>query len=1829
MMRAHSKSIRSIVCFLALALALSFAAVFALPKPQAVAAPGQTIYITSFSDLLSNALSSRTMDTSGVTYVLELSDAKDKTLDLTSEQVESIVSQIGSLTFGTKDNPFKGTFDGNGYTIKGLNYHRDLFVPAPDTGLFAWTDGAVIKNLTMTDAYVGADYRGGVLVGCAMNTTIENVKLVNCTSSVTPANNSVSLVTNAGLAGGMVVGEAENCVLYNVEVQGGTVVNNSTVAVSGLGGEGLYLGAIVGIARQTTVEYCRVTPIRTVADDGSVSYTYTHVSNKYDVAVGAVAGQAIYAGGIAGSLYDESYAIDCFSTADCYTYGGTYVSVGAGNVGYTGGIVARTDDRAVIERCHYAGNLHSKLYNALIVIPIIQYNVYLGGLVQWDHDSGVEIVHSYYGPHFSDEPDTDKDIPAIGDRGHDKVYAGPSFGAVDKQRYSDRAFWEGEDFDFAGGTERVTKSLEGAPHVNKWVMDYDLGMPVHGDSVMATFDFPKAGSAEIGANEEVATTSPQKTENPFEFALQGFIASDAAIDFAADVAAPSSERTPLVSDYDNNEGFRFVGWYREPGVTVTSIDESHAFFDGIVGDPDKLVSTDLAYTATIEPGQSRGFDGGDLFVAAMEAQVRYHDVRGAVVDTAGNADATNEDDWYSFEETLPNVPEPAADRSQGVSPTARFIGWTTVRNEETNGGYPEISAAILADIVNAGLFYVAGDPVMEPMDLYPVYLDYASNIMTVFEGNENDTLDDVTKRENVGRTDVVSSEGSYTITVTGVGPDGALPEGYRFLGWYETDKDGREWRVSTDSSYTLPADIDLSKSHTYTARFEYRVQAWLPVRIPHVTGSGKYGYKDYFEKNGLELNGLYATEWLSYQATGAEVDAAFVDPSVRVTFFHWTDHANLLKDQSYSEDFILSADELNDLSGREGFPDIVAADFLLTQPSDIDAIVEYRGLRDLVTFTDFPGSTESYYLDVSSTAANRDIHITAKDGYRYSGVVRFSTAIGNSSNLFEDSHHNSTNLSGSWRGMSYVWDDGGHVPDDNFQNVYLLKASADINFYDLNGTLLFAADSPRDLNTTFNGPDTFANEATATRKYDSPLFNPAGVPTTAEASLSTREVPPIATRSVPVGLGSVEYGFDPAAPGTAPDAMTGDDTGRFIYRDGAYYGFLGWVCPEDLTADELSHAFVGGAPTLGTHGYVATSANNAVPYVLTESARVYHAMDIYPVYAQFEIETTTNIERVGVPEGSGINVPKDPAYEVKTNGADGFTVVLKADVSTPVGTGTEEMYRLTDFKVEREDGSVETLVCDEGDPATFTYTVRPGEHYVFVAYYEPLAVSYHVSETDVKVFVKNKGETLGAPPEQTFDLDALDAQAQARVVFAGWTEAKPQTGSCLIVESLEAVKLVKPATIVSRTMELFPVFRKVAVEVESNIDDALIAGGTTDLSTIRTIQRTETGSMMPSATTPAGYEFIGWFTDYVSDDEPGTQVTAGNAYALPANALFKQVTYTAVYREVHEVRYHDPDGKVIYTARVPADNPRSFVTTIVDEAGVTHEVVQDSEAWRKLTSQFDAAAAQADAKAIELLHSWQWAKADGSVVSWDDFCRAPITQDMDLHPVTRRVVSFDEAGNVNSFDLFWALDPQSDTPVKAYFRAPYGQSKLTINVHQVSYGEKDAAGVPAMEPVTGRNVGLHASRFQGDPWIKTTDGTGSVVYEFTSELTLSKVSKDPKVAGMTFSFDVTEMSSGIVRTVLVTMPDTADAEGWFKASVTMDVCAGRYRIGEDVAWAWRYEPAFTADKPASDSFAPLGTIEVDVMEPVSVSCENVRASDSWLDDSAHVKNTFNAQGGDV
>ncbi|MFR3451048.1 MAG: hypothetical protein ACLTSX_04870 [Collinsella sp.] len=254
-----------------------------------------------------------------------------------------------------------------------------------------------------------------------------------------------------------------------------------------------------------------------------------------------------------------------------------------------------------------------------------------------------------------------------------------------------------------------------------------------------------------------------------------------------------------------NEGFRFQGWFRNKGVTPNHIQQGkHAFFDPMVppAPNGEQVSAELKHVATNSgTGADEGaqFSDNDLFVAYHQAQVLFHDVKGDVIDKGSSAtEATpqTDDDWYNHQDALPGVGEPKADREGGekapVAGAAKFLGWTTQKNAATNGGWPDVTTSQLNDMKANGRFFEGGESIERPMDLYPVYASLGANINVIAEGHELDsTSSDLNVREGVLKANVTAVDGKYVLSVQGYDadgklmPEGELPDGYRFLGWYE------------------------------------------------------------------------------------------------------------------------------------------------------------------------------------------------------------------------------------------------------------------------------------------------------------------------------------------------------------------------------------------------------------------------------------------------------------------------------------------------------------------------------------------------------------------------------------------------------------------------------------------------------------------------------------------------------------------------------------------------------------------------------------------------------------------------------------------------------------------------------------------------------------------------------------------------------------------------------------------------------------------------------------------------------------------------------------
>ena len=1811
---------RGVLSRLVAVAAIALCCVMALPTAvhaEDVPEAKTEFHIKNEADFLLCVALSRERDTSGWHVYL------DNDIELDSDDMKAIVADtVKHLSFGNKEHPFKGVFDGQNHTVEGLSYDKDAFDPERDTGFFAETNGATIKNFLVKDANVWADFRGGIIVGKAVKTRFENVMVMESTLHVTCANNALNLITNAGFEGGLIAGELDGCTLYNCEVRGGRAVNNTTSGVQALGGEGLYMAAFAGYVTNSTIEYCRVTPTR--KDDGSIAEKgMTDVTNKYDVAIGALGGNNVYASGFVGCMAGDAKIIDCFSTAQCYSYAASYVGVVAVTRAWTGGLAGRilTEKGNELVRSHFAGDLSSRQYNPIAVIPIIQNDVNLGGIAARANKGDATVTECYFKPSVSLNGSSQgnpakKKIPSFGGDGTIK---GDGYGPWDDERYTTRELWEEHDYDFCAGTMRSTandKAL-GAPHPNEWAMDYKLKIPVHGQSVKATIDFPGAGTATI---EKTKLGKDQATSDPYAFAVsavlagtaQGLATGDTSVMFKQDTSA-----TPKGLS-EANGGYRFMGWFREPDVRVNRIGQDNSWFDGKT-DADAVAAgkqvqknetheKTSTYTADNANGAD-GFKGNDLFIASYEAQVLFYNVKGKTLDWQSGAAHDRSADWYRYGVSL--TPAAPADRG-ALSPSATFIGWTTQPSGEAgmNGGYAAITSTQLAELKNANAFYPADAAitVVGPTDFYPVYSDYVSNIMTVFEGNEQDGLEDATQRVDVGNThvDVQTAEDGasvYTVQVRGVdnkplSEGGSLPDGYRFLGWYENKQaaDGSqvEVRVSRDPSYKLPANVDLTVLHTYTARFEYRVDYYVRA----------------FTNSGLTDSKKLCSIWNKYKSPFEEnVGATYV----RENIIHWgagTDaSAHVLHDDKNPADKCTTA--LSDAT------QIVAP--INAYSHNVRNDSGANTLKDMIADTDFPGAGK---LSDEWKASSIKVQFTpAHDRYHFS----FWTL-----ERPDD---------GSW---TYIKNPFSSYVETTEQYYVRAMVTTDVNFYDKSGNVKQAA----------------------TRRYKSNLLQQK----TAEGK-------------DPTFLYCYPHLYKGRTVNTKPyDGKDGDVNPNLTLEASPTdtemavpgYKFLGWISTAEVQKDSDVWNYiydVEGDP------FTTSDPDKAEPYLVKPDFKVTQYQDAYPVYAKYDVRYTTNLYRAGFKGTDKVNVPRYDIDPVINAGTDPATATVTPDVTTPVYKAGGELYKLQKVEIELPNGEVEEI--EPNGDNSYSHQVEPGGTYTFVAYYSPLAVVYHLNAKDVDGKVAQQGDRLGnltgGMPLPTYNVGEIDTATNAYNAFVGWTETKPVAGSGYVVWS-DGVSMVNKNTVVKAPMELYPVYRASAVRVQSNIDDNLDNRGS-----VRYLSRTDSGDQISlevkAATEVVGkdgtkYDFVGWSRDYEPDGKY-TLLTDDEKYPLEGSEPFESVTYTAVYKIApYKVRYHGVDGPVVFTATVDSDGERAtgagFVHNVdvpkVDESGKQvydndgnpemekKSVAYDSGAHFKIVALLDERAASGDVR--ELFLEWRYVPDGGAAKSWDEFKDEPVKGDMDLYPVTYRVVAKDTSDPENhvtmtTAQLKWLLDPNAantvdnsadKAPFKACFAEPFMGTQLTVTVKQASYGPGTSM---TEEPVNDKYVSLYslgsgngsfdlANRLESKMTGEGEQGPGNAVFNFaqTHALKIVKKTTDASAMGQTFRFKVawkaSKDSPAETRMVEVKVDKTQQENGetWYVGSVQFAAPAGFYTVEEDTAWAWRYQGELSTPGKAPGKSAELTISSASSAGDAVVTCVNTRTKDKWVDGGSRAKNVW-------
>lgn len=1801
---------RGVLSRLVAVAAIALCCVMALPTVvHAEDVPENTneYHIKNANDFLSCVALSRERDTSGWHVYL------DNDIELDSDDMKTIVADtVKHLSFGNKEHPFKGVFDGQNHAVEGLNYDKDAFDPERDTGFFAETNGATIKNFLVKDANVWADFRGGIIVGKAVKTRFENVMVMESTLHVTCANNALNLITNAGFEGGLIAGELDGCTLYNCEVRGGRAVNNATSGVQALGGEGLYMAAFAGYVTNSTIEYCRVTPTR--KDDGSIGMT--DVTNKYDVAIGALGGNNVYASGFVGCMAGEAKIIDCFSTAQCYSYAASYVGVVAVTRAWTGGLAGRilTEKGNELIRSHFAGDLSSRQYNPIAVIPIIQNDVNLGGIAARANKDDATVTECYFKPSVSLKGSSQgtaakKKIPSFGGDGTTK---GDSYGPWDDERYTTRELWEEHDYDFCAGTMRSTDNDDalGGQHTNEWAMDYKLKIPVHGQSVKATIDFPGAGTATIEATK---LGIDQATSDPYAFAVsavlagtaQGLAQGDTSVTFRQDTSAKPKGLT------DANGGYRFMGWFREPDVRVNRIGQDNSWFDGKTDDAavkdGKRVQDNTKHEATSiytadngkDHAESEGFKGNDLFIASYEAQVLFYNAKGETLDWK-TGDAHNKSvDWYRYGVDV--TPAAPADR-EGLSDSATFIGWTSQPSNEAgkNGAYAAITSTQLADLKNKGAFYPAGSEitVVGPTDFYPVYSDYVSNILTEFEGHDPD---DKTKREGVGKTYVkvgTAEDGTsaYTVQVldvsgNAISKDGTLPDGYRFLGWYEnkgTEDAPLEVRVSRDPSYTLPADVDLTAPHTYIARFEYRVDYYVRAYTNHEFTDSK----------------LLCSVWNRYQTPFEEnVGSTFVRENV----VHWgpehVDHG--IKD-SY------------ETCGTRFTKETLVVSPLNAYSHNVKNDTGADTLKNLYADTDFPGAAT-----LSDTWTSASLNVTVKpvnDRYR----LNFWT-------LERDGEY--------W---TYVKNPIESMVRTDKKYYVRAMITTDVNFYNKGDNVVRTATRRYESNLL----QTKVNGADPTFTYYYPHVN-----TSVEAKGKPQDGLTGSYES-PLTLESSPTDAEMAVPG---------------------YKFLGWISTAEVQMGSPVWNYIYDVKG---DSFTTSDPDKAEPYLVKPDFKVTQWQDAYPVYAKYDVRYTTNLYRAGFKGTDKVNVPRYDIDPVINAGTDPATATVTPDVTTPVYKAGGELYKLQKVEIELPNGEVEEI--EPNGDNSYSHQVEPGGAYTFVAYYSPLAVVYHLNATDVDGKVAQQDDMLGnlngGIPKPTYDVSTIDRDTGGAFnAFVGWTEAKPAPVKGYVAWS-EGIRMVSASTVVRAPMELYPVYRPSLVTVQSNIDLNLA-----NPALVRGLGRTDSGDQISLEVKAVKevvgidgtkYDFVGWSRDYEPDGKY-TLLTGDDKYPLEGNEPFKSVTYTAVYKIApYKVRYHGVDGSVVFTATVDSDGERAtgagFVHNVdvpkVDESGnpvydndgnpemEKKSVAYDPDAHSKIVALLDEqTTTSGDVR--ELFLEWRYVPADGDAKSWNEFKGEPVKGDMDLYPVTYRVTANDTSDSTNpktmTARLKWLLDPNAantvdnsadQAPFKVCFAEPFMGTQLTVTVKRASYGP-DASMTE--EPVNDQYVSLYslgsgngsfdlANRLESKKTGEGEQGPGNAVFKFaqTHALTIVKKTTDASAMGQTSRFKVARKASkdslAETRMVEVKVDKTQQENGetWYVGSVQFAAPAGFYTVEEDTAWAWRYQGELSTPGKAPGKSAELTISSASSAGDAVVTCVNTRAKDKWVDGGSRAKNVW-------
>ena len=266
---------------------------------------------------------------------------------------------------GTSENPFKGTFDGNGHTIKNLALvETEAKEGKAYIGFFGYAENATIKNVTFENVYINIPcldidhsqgHIGAVAGSLEGTSTIENVTVKgDITVYTTQTANGASRV--AVVAGGNSYGDVTMKNVHVIANEGSSLIaNNNTGALAGQLQGKMY---------------------------------FENCSSNIDVTV-----NKFFAGGLVGIAAGDSKFVNCHTTGDVAVVAGRE---GRHNDEYrVGGIAGGWADGktkvCTLENCSYTGKVSGMNADGTVAEPL-DYMGYVGRGYTLSNCAGSKVI---------------------------------------------------------------------------------------------------------------------------------------------------------------------------------------------------------------------------------------------------------------------------------------------------------------------------------------------------------------------------------------------------------------------------------------------------------------------------------------------------------------------------------------------------------------------------------------------------------------------------------------------------------------------------------------------------------------------------------------------------------------------------------------------------------------------------------------------------------------------------------------------------------------------------------------------------------------------------------------------------------------------------------------------------------------------------------------------------------------------------------------------------------------------------------------------------------------------------------------------------------------------------------------------------------------------------------------------------------------------------------------------------------------------------------------------------------------------------------------------